>query len=232
VSWKNAIFRVTPGALFYQAVTCQKLWSEQIRSMIAFARGTPPERVLDLVCGAGASAFELARKLDGATITGVDVSPVMLRAARNARDSKFQDVADQITFVEADARALPFEDASFDLVTGHSFLYLVDDPEAVLREVRRVLAPGGRLVLMEPATEGGLLQTLPYTGTMLGMFVRSPLTAFRFAFAIVHWRMLAVAVVSTLSQPTIETWLGDAGYPSVRLEPTIGGLGWHVRAEV
>lgn len=231
MSWKNLIFRLTPGALFYRAVTCQKLWRRQVSALVDMGTGDSPTRIVDLGCGAGASSFELAHRLGPtAKITGVDISPVMLHAARNALGSKFSALAGQIDFIEADARFLPFEDESIDLVTGHSFLYLVDEPDAVLREVWRVLTPGGRLLLMEPAQEGNLAATLPHMRTWIRSVMAAPVSAFRFAFAIVHWRMLA-SVVGSLSKPTANRWLRDAGYNSIEFEPTLAGLGWHVAAQ-
>ena len=58
------------------------------------------------------------------------------------------------TWLQADAARLPLAEGSVDACTGHSFLYLVADRSAVLAEARRVLRPGGQLVLMEPSARG------------------------------------------------------------------------------
>lgn len=92
-------------------------------------------RVLDLGTGVGAMAAELARRYPGITLTGVDLSEAQLAAARAKNP-----VA---TYVHADATRLPFPDASFDRVHATWLLEHVPDPRAVLREARRVLAPGG-----------------------------------------------------------------------------------------
>ena len=92
-------------------------------------------RVLDLGTGVGAMAAELARRYPGITLTGVDLSEAQLAAARAKNP-----VA---TYVHADASQLPFPDASFDRVHATWLLEHVADPCAVLREARRVLAPGG-----------------------------------------------------------------------------------------
>lgn len=230
MGWKSAIFSFVPGALFYQAVTCQALWRLQVESMVHYVRGEPL-RVLDLGCGAGVSTFALARQLPTSTIEGIDLSEPLLAGARQAAGTKFADVADRIVFRHGDATALPYEDASFDLVTGHSFLYLVDDPDAVLREARRVLAPGGQILLMEPSQEGGLHGALGEGRSLADMLLQRPMDALRFAFAVVHWRMLA-RIVGTVSRTKATRWLTDAGYDDVALEPTLAGMGWHVAARV
>src|SRR5579859_2928311 len=117
--------------------------------MAARLGGLEDACIADLGCGPGVSTFELARQLPAARLIGLDVAPRMLNEARRRR--KQAGVAStRITWLQADAARLPFRSASIDACTGHSFLYLVANRGAVLAEMRRVLRPGGRLVLMEP----------------------------------------------------------------------------------
>ena len=93
--------------------------------------------LLDVGCGAGLLTNELA--VDGYQVTGVDLSPGSLRVARR------HDPAGRVGYREADARALPFPAASFDVVTCMDFLEHVEDPAKVVAEIARVLRPGGWL---------------------------------------------------------------------------------------
>ena len=97
-------------------------------------------RVLDLGCGNGASTRPLARR--GAWVVGADVSPTLIRHAR-AYERKEPLGA---LYVVGDAAALPFPDAGFDRVVADMVLMDLEDGEAALREVGRVLRPGGRFV--------------------------------------------------------------------------------------
>jgi SAM-dependent methyltransferase len=101
------------------------------------------ESLLDLGCGAGFDAF-IAAQLVGAAgrVTGIDFSPEMLAVARRERvGARIPHVA----FVEADIEALPFPDASFHMALSNGVLNLVPDKPTALREIFRVLRPGGRL---------------------------------------------------------------------------------------
>jgi len=96
------------------------------------------ESVLDVGCGTGA-ALEHVRYLTGTMVTGVDPSPVMARRAAARLIGLGQ-------IFRAGMASLPFEDGSFDAVLALNVLYFCDAEGAMLREVHRVLRPGGRLV--------------------------------------------------------------------------------------
>ncbi len=102
----------------------------------------PPAAVLDLGAGTGLAAVEIKRRFRGATVTAADIAPPMLEIAR--RRSRFWR---PIRCVQADARELPFEDASFDLVFSNLMLQWLLPPDAALAEIIRVLKPGGLLLL-------------------------------------------------------------------------------------
>jgi demethylmenaquinone methyltransferase/2-methoxy-6-polyprenyl-1,4-benzoquinol methylase len=103
-----------------------------------------PVRLLDLCCGTGDMSF-LARELGAAPVVGADFTLPMLRVAR--RRAAGQD--GRPAFVAADALALPFATASFDAITVGYGLRNVADPRTALAEMRRVLAPGGRVVVLD-----------------------------------------------------------------------------------
>jgi demethylmenaquinone methyltransferase/2-methoxy-6-polyprenyl-1,4-benzoquinol methylase len=107
----------------------------------------PGDRVLDACCGTGDLALASART--GARVTGVDFSERMLERARRK--------APEVEWVQGDALALPFSDGSFDAATVGFGVRNLDDLEAGLAELRRVLRPGGRLGILEITRPSGLL---------------------------------------------------------------------------
>jgi D-alanine-D-alanine ligase len=106
----------------------------------------PGDHVLDLCCGQGRHTLELARR-GMRNVVGVDQSSYLISVA----DARARAGGHEVAFHEADARDLPSGEASFDavLLMGNSFGYFHDvgDDVQVLREIRRVLRPGGALVM-------------------------------------------------------------------------------------
>jgi ubiquinone/menaquinone biosynthesis C-methylase UbiE len=108
----------------------------------------PGMEVLDVACGAGNATIPAARA--GARVTGLDLTPEMLEAARTKAEAEGL----QVSLVEGDAEALPFEEDSFDLVLsvfGHMF---APRHEQAAAEMARVTRPGGRIVIATWTPEG------------------------------------------------------------------------------
>jgi demethylmenaquinone methyltransferase/2-methoxy-6-polyprenyl-1,4-benzoquinol methylase len=108
----------------------------------------PGDRVLDACCGTGDLA--LAAEREGGIVTGLDFSARMLERAR-AKSAT-------VEWVQGDLLALPFPDESFDAATVGFGVRNVADLELALRELRRVLRPGGRLAILEITRPRGLLR--------------------------------------------------------------------------
>jgi len=114
------------------------------------------ETVLDVGCGAGVDAI-FAAKMVGSTgaVSGIDLVPEMLARARE--NARLAGVAN-ITFIESSAEKLPFPDKSFDVVISNGVFNLVVDKQKALKEVSRVLKPGGRLMLADQVLVGKVPQ--------------------------------------------------------------------------
>lgn len=121
---------------------------ERIRHLLNFAKLPTDYRILDI--GTGIGLLPLILSEDGAKQTvGIDISPEMLELAEYLRLSLGSDAAARVTFRLAPAHALPFREESFDAVTCRLVLNHVRRPERIIREIVRVLQPGGVLVLAE-----------------------------------------------------------------------------------
>jgi SAM-dependent methyltransferase len=121
---------------------------EQRRVVMEALAPAPGQRALDLGCGPGLLACQIARAVGpGGRVTGIDASPSMLAIAarRNCGPG-----AAPLELIEADVGgALPLEDASVDLAVSTQVYEYVPDMPAALAEVRRALAPGGRLLVLD-----------------------------------------------------------------------------------
>lgn len=117
------------------------------RRLVAATRAGAPRDVLDLATGSGDVAFALSRALPGARIIGADFCAPMLEEA--GRKQSAAGGYANVRFLPGDALALPFPDASFDAVTIAFGLRNLADRARGLAEMRRVLRPGGRLLVLE-----------------------------------------------------------------------------------
>ena len=157
-----------------------RLWWRRTARTFGHILDRPDARVLDLCCGTGDMTFALRREAgkSGAQILGADFSHAMLQRAaeKSAAD------ASRPGWIEADALRLPFPDKHFDLVTSAFGFRNLADYDAGLREIVRVLRPGGECGILECATPKGAMgvlysvyfkQILPRVGTLVSG-VRGP----------------------------------------------------------
>lgn len=117
---------------------------EALRLLVAAAGAGPDDTALDVACGPGLVVAAFARVVRHAT--GIDLTPAMIaRAETIARERGLTNV----DWRTGDVQALPFADDSFSIVTSRFAFHHMRDPGAVLHEMRRVCAPGGRVVLAD-----------------------------------------------------------------------------------
>src|SRR5437879_2565952 len=129
--------------------------------LVQSVRAEPDDRVLDVATGTGLVARAIAERY-GCEVVGLDRSADMLSAAA-AGDG-------HIPLVRARAECLPFPDASFDHLTFTYLLRYVDDPAAVMRELARVVRPGGRIVALDfGVPPNPVLRALWWAYTTIGL---------------------------------------------------------------
>jgi len=159
-----------------------RLWWRRTARTFAHILSRPEARVLDLCCGTGDMTFALGRQSGTASpqILGADFSHAMLQRAlaKSARANSHR----APHWIEADALNLPFPSAHFDLVTSAFGFRNLADYDAGLREIARVLRPGGECGILDFGEPTGMMgqvyriyfrQVLPRLGTMISG-VRGP----------------------------------------------------------
>jgi len=159
-----------------------RVWWRQAARTFRHILSRPGSRVLDLCCGTGDMSFALSKQVgsSGARLVGADFSHAMLQRARiKSEEAKAQ--ASPV-WVEADALNLPFPGAHFDLVTSAFGFRNLVDYDAGLREIVRVLRPGGECGILDFGEPKGITgsvyrvyfkQVLPRIGTVISG-VRGP----------------------------------------------------------
>jgi demethylmenaquinone methyltransferase/2-methoxy-6-polyprenyl-1,4-benzoquinol methylase len=144
------------------------------RFLVSRIDAAPTDTVLDVATGTAAVALELVRQKD-CYVVGIDLTAGMLEEGR--RRVMLAAASEQIRLQEGDARVLPFEDGQFDALTFTYLLRYVDDPPAVLRELARVVKPGGTIAGLEFGVPGGIWRPpwelwtrvgLPVAGRLIG----------------------------------------------------------------
>jgi demethylmenaquinone methyltransferase / 2-methoxy-6-polyprenyl-1,4-benzoquinol methylase len=116
------------------------------RALIEAVDPQPGQHVLDVASGTGLVAFELVRR--GCEVTGLDQSEEMLAGAER-RLASTSVLNEHVRFVHGEAERLPFGEDEFDALTFTYLLRYVDDRAATMRELVRVVKPGGRIGMVE-----------------------------------------------------------------------------------
>jgi len=217
------------AAEFYEATFVPALFQDWARRLVAFADPAPGRRVLDVACGTGAVARELAAHVGPDSVTGIDLNPAMLAVARR--------VEPRVTWREGDAAALPFPDSSFDLVVSQAALMFFPDRVAALREMARVST--GAIIVQVP---GRMSHSAGYTALAravrrhAGDHAVDLLSAY---FAVGDPPQLRELLTSAgLSVERFETWTGATRLPSldeflaVELLPIADEIGPEVMARL
>ena len=149
----------------------ENLWT------VSLLRPEPTDRILEIGFGPGVATERLAEVAPEGRVCGVDFSTTMVKAARRRNAAAVRD--GRVDLRHGDAASLPFEDASFDKAFSIHSVYFWPEPERVLGEARRVLRPGGLLVLTllpeermeEPETTP---EFRPYSGEdLIGMMEKA-----------------------------------------------------------
>ncbi len=115
-----------------------------LRLLVDFSGAGPDDTVLDVACGGGLVVCAFAQAVRHAT--GIDVTPAMLDRARALAQRKG---LGNVTWDQGDVQSLPYRDATFSIVVSRFTFHHFLDPLAVLKEMRRVCAPGGRVVVAD-----------------------------------------------------------------------------------
>jgi ubiquinone/menaquinone biosynthesis C-methylase UbiE len=145
--------QTAPLAAYLESVSAMPVVRQVAEQSLALLRLAPGHSVLEVGCGNGIFLTPLAAAVGpGGRVVGIDHSPQFVAAARER--SATAGFADVVTVREADAYRLPFADATFDAAHCERVLLHLDDPTAALREMRRVVKPGGVVVAAEPHWHG------------------------------------------------------------------------------
>ena len=217
----------------YQRALVPAVFAAWAPRVIALADLQPGERVLDIACGTGVVA-RLAAQQVGRTgsVTGLDLNPGMLAMAASIASSD-PDASAPIAWREASATKMPFPDAAFDVAYCQLGLQFFLDRASALREMYRVLVPGGRLGLM--VWRG--IQHSPGFGVLTGALERHVSTdaaaIMRAPFALAEAEELhALMAAEDFREITIEPVAGTVRFPSVTrfVQDYVGGspLSGHV----
>ncbi len=169
------------------------------------------EQILDIAAGTGTSSAVLAKT--GAEVVAVDFSAGMIEEGRRRHPG--------LTFVEGDAHALPFPPDSFDVVTISFGLRNVNDPHQALGEMKRVLKPGGRVVVCEfshperALVSGGYHGFLRYVMPAVARVTSSHPEAYTY---------LMSSIRDWPSQDILAQWMRVAGFTRVAYRNLTGGI--------
>jgi ubiquinone/menaquinone biosynthesis C-methylase UbiE len=204
------------GAWAYANMTANPVWLANCARLLD---DIPPARgqfcVLDLGAGPGISTLTMGQRRPEANFIAFDLAQQMLDLAFSNR-AKAGWSPQRLALLRGDAHDLPLHDGTVDVVTGHSFLYLLPEYGAVLAEVRRVLRPGGHIAFLEP--HAGVLDW-HWLWRQRSPGLQISLSLWR-VYSWLHRRFTAKRLSAALAA---------SGFTNVRTEVTLGGFGLFAR---
>ena len=197
------------------------------RRLIDLAALTPSDRVLDLACGTGDIVFAAAPHVTQAV--GLDVTHRMLQLARGrgrghagpAEAGHHVHAGHHIQIVQGDMLALPFPDRAFTVVTTGYGLRNVPDLRQALREIERVLVPGGRLLSLDfnrpsnPIVRRVYLLYLTLVGSALGFVLHGDADTYRY---------IPESIRNYPGVQSVARMMEQERFTGVRVVPVLGGL--------
>jgi demethylmenaquinone methyltransferase/2-methoxy-6-polyprenyl-1,4-benzoquinol methylase len=181
------------------------------RRAAAIVKSWSPRRVLDVATGSGDLARTIEKAVPEAEVTGSDFTPEMLEVAKRLGSKRL---------VQADAMALPFKDAEFDAVTVAFGLRNMASWEGALREMARVLVPGGHVLVLDFSIPPQPLKSFyrPYLHYVLPRLA-SVITGERDAY-----RYLAQSIEAFPSGEALCNLMSEAGFDQTTFLPLSGGI--------
>jgi len=192
------------------SVGLDRRWRKRARQCLELQ---PGQRVLDLAAGTGVSTAELQKS--GAVAVGCDFSLGMLRAGKASRRRR------AVRFVAGDGLHLPFADGAFDAATISFGLRNIAQPEAALREMARVVRPGGRLVVCEFSQPTFAVFRALYLNYLMRLL---PWVARRVASNIDAYVYLAESIRAWPTQDALARTIASCGWDQVRFRNMTGGI--------
>lgn len=214
------------AAAIYDEFFLPALFSAWAPRVVAAARLQPGMRVVDVACGTGVLTIEAARAVSpGGMAIGVDLNPAMLAIARQKKS--------EVEWREASAEALPLDSDDFDAVVSQFGLMFFRDPTAAIREMWRVLRPGGRLVV---ALWDSLENTPGYAGVtslLARLFGDAVADLLRSPYALGDPRAVhALLADAGVGGAEVEHVSGQARFPSIRSWMQTDVRGWTLADEL
>jgi SAM-dependent methyltransferase len=208
------------AAQAYESLFVPALFKQWTPKVIAAAGIKPGQRVLDVACGTGILARDIAAQISSpGHVVGIDPGPGMVAIARR--------LAPAIEWREGIAESLPFPDQSFEAVVSQFGLMFFTDRRQALREMLRVMAPGGRLAVLVWDS----LDTMPAYAAEVALLEqtagRPAADALRAPFVLGHRDSLATLFSEAgMASAGISTHHGTARFPSIRAMVEADLRGW------
>ncbi len=193
-----------------------KKWRKDVMKKMEVAENS---KALDVCCGTGDWSFALAQAVgEGGEVIGLDFSQNMLAVAK---DRHKKSTNQHLTFIHGNAMQLPFEDNSFDYVTIGFGLRNVPDYLTVLKEMHRVVKPGGKVVCLETSQP-----TLPVFRQMYYFYFRfiMPLIGKLFAKSYQEYAWLHESAKDFPGKEALRKLFKEAGFNHVKVKSYTGGV--------